>query len=73
MPSSKSKRTQRKRRRRHNPFAKLKRKLREGPWRDMEVVFGPGGDVKMSDVLFAFIEPYRQYADTDQSLPTGTR
>jgi hypothetical protein len=34
----------------------------------MEVVFGPGGDVKMSDVLFAFIEPYRPYADTDETF-----
>ena len=46
----------------------LKDKLKESPLHSAEIVLEPTGEVKMSEVLMAFVEPYRQIANTEEAM-----
>lgn len=45
-----------------------KLRLEKAGFGDKELRRGPSGQEKMSDVLWAFIEPYRDYAATEEAL-----
>jgi len=66
MPKSKSKRRH-KRHQKPKRLEGLKRKLAQGPFRGQKTVIAPSGQVRMSDVLADFVEPYRQSADTEEA------
>ena len=56
------------RRRKRGAAANLRRRVQKG-FPDQEVVVGEGRDgVKMSQVLEEFIEPYREFADTEEAF-----
>jgi hypothetical protein len=65
----KSKKPKRIRRReqKQKRFAGLKRKLEQRPLRGEKIVIEPRGEEKMSKVLTDFVEPYLEFADTDQA------
>jgi hypothetical protein len=65
----KSKKTKqsRKRKRTQKRFAGLKRKLEQGPLRGQRILIEPSGEEKMSEVLTDFVEPYLEFADTDEA------
>jgi len=69
MVASKSKKSKRRRegKRKQRRLTNWKKKLEQGPFRGREVVIGPRGEVKMSDVLKDFVEPYRELADTEEA------
>ena len=48
-------------------FNALTSKLARSPFRDRKLVIEPAGEVKMSEVLADFIEPYRDWADTEEA------
>ena len=54
------------RRRKQKRFERLERKLRQGPFSAEKIVIEPPGQVKMSEVLEAFVEPYLGFADTQE-------
>lgn len=56
-----------KHRRKQNRFENLKRKLELGPFRTEKIVIEPCGEVKMSEVLMDFVEPYRELADAEEA------
>jgi hypothetical protein len=58
------------RREKHPPkFDQLMGKLKgKGLLGGQEVVFEPGGEEKMSEVIMSFVEPYRDYARTYEEL-----
>jgi hypothetical protein len=68
--SRRKKKTKRKRRhprrRKQKRFEGLERKLRQGPFAAEKIVIEPPGQVKMSEVLEAFVEPYIGFADTQE-------
>ena len=68
MAPSKSRKRRRKRRGKQSRFERLEAKLQQGPFRDQELVIAPSGQVKMSAVLTDFVEPYVQYAETEEEL-----
>ena len=64
---SKNTKRSRKRKRRQKRFAGLKRKLEQGPLRGEKILIEPSGEEKMSEVLTDFVEPYLEFADTDEA------
>jgi hypothetical protein len=57
------------REKRSREFGQLMSKLKEsGFLEEKEVVFEPGGEEKMSEVIMSFVEPYRDYAHTYEEL-----
>lgn len=68
MASSKSKKTRRRRERKHKQkrFEGLTKKLEQGPFHGEKIVIEPSGEVKMSEVLTDFVEPYIEFTDTEE-------
>jgi hypothetical protein len=64
MSSKKRRAAKQKRQPKQDEFAGLKRKLQQLPFGDGGVVVAPRGEVKMSDVLTDFVEPYESSAGT---------
>lgn len=69
--SSKSRGRRRPRQRRPDSakrFDSLKNRLQKGPFRGHELVVTPRSSTKMSEVLWSFVEPYREFANTEEAL-----
>ena len=66
-PSRRKPKGKRKKQRKRDQYAGLKKKLAQGPFRADGVIIEPRGKVKMSDVLADFVEPYVEFADTDEA------
>jgi len=64
-PNWKSKQRHR-RKRKQKPLENLKRRLEQGPLGG-KFIIEPSGEVKMSEVLTAFIEPYLESANTEEA------
>jgi hypothetical protein len=64
--SKKIKRKQRQKQKQKR-LASLKKKLEQGPFRGQKIVIESGGEEKMSEVLKDFIEPYLEFADTEEA------
>ncbi|MBC8462076.1 MAG: hypothetical protein H8D67_29255 [Deltaproteobacteria bacterium] len=59
------KRRKKKRRKNKDKYGKLVSKLKQrGLLKEKEILYQPSGEVKMSEVIMDFIEPYREYANT---------
>jgi hypothetical protein len=59
------KRRKKKRRKNKDKYGKLVSKLKQrGLLEEKEILYQPSGEVKMSEVIMDFIEPYREYANT---------
>ena len=67
MPSSRSRKPKRKRNPKQKRLKAFKRRLEQGPLREMPIFMNPKGEVKMSKVLTDFVKPYRENADTEES------
>lgn len=66
MPVSRSKKKKRKRKK---LFDRFKAKLdQEGLLKGKKIITNPPGEEKMSDVLMEFIEPYAEFATTDEEF-----
>ena len=68
MAPSKSRKRRRKSKSEQGRFERLKAKLERGPFRDQELVIAQSGEVKMSAVLADFVEPYVDYAETEEGF-----
>lgn len=65
MVSKKSKKA--KRRNKPPRFRLMDRVAKKGFLQGRKVVFQPSGEVKMSEVLLEFVEPYKQFAQTEEA------
>ncbi len=65
---SKRFRQRREQQRKQREYAALQRKLEQGPLGAGQILIEPKGQVKMSEVLEAFVEPYLDAAETDDAL-----
>lgn len=64
---SKKKKRKRRQEQKQKRLASLKKKLEQGPLRGQKIVIEPGGEEKMSKVLIDFVEPYLEFADTEEA------
>jgi hypothetical protein len=58
----------RKQKKKRTQYAALKHKLRRSPFSLSQVVVEPRGQIRMSEVLEAFVEPYVDLAETEEAL-----
>ena len=69
MVASKSEKSKRRRKgkQKQKRLTDWRKELEQGPFRGREIVTGSRGEVKMSNVLKALVEPYRELADTEEA------
>ena len=69
-PESRKTKRRRQRKRKRKQYESLKSKVEQRPLPEDKIVIDPSGAERMSEVLLEFVEPYLEFADTEEAHQT---